>query len=428
MRLGLLKMSFLRRIANPLLANYWAFFVLLSFVYMFFPKGLMFLIDLYLVAIFVYSYKWVNFSKLDGLICFYIFYCLLSYCFSDYPFSVFFYGIRWSILPMLMYFVAKSVNSVAYLSFFWGLRKPVLVACFCGILLYTIQPGFYMDYKFGNLDLTDLTDNALMELSRFSSFWAHSYCISYLCLFLLLRDYKLIIFDHNQLKAKENKMLLEVVFLFFIIVIAQQRVVIAYAALSFFFLYVYSFSMKNGASVRMTKILSVYLVLGFVIVIFASVLFGDVFVQYVTDRTFGYEGDEGMVEDRFALFEDSIRRISLFGEGFGKYGHAALEHKMLSITDCDYIRIPCEIGIFGFLILAAIFVVSLLKGVLVFHKVPVETLVVAFYPVAMIGAAPIYVTYMHPCMLWFCMGRIGLLYYEEQQKRRSVAKEILKDS
>lgn len=420
-------MSFLRRIASPLLANYWAFFVLLSFVYMFFPQGLMLLVDLYLLAIFFSTYKPFRFTKLDWLVCFYIAYCLISYTFSDYPFSVFFYGVRWSIIPMSMYFVAKSVNSVDYFSFFWGLRKPVLVACFCGILLYYIQPGFYMDYKFANWDLTALSDNALMEVSRFSSFWTHSYCISYLCLFLLLRDYKLIIFDYKLLKTKGNRMLLEVVFLFSIIAIAQQRVVIAYATLSFFFLYAYSFLMRNGALVRMSKILSVYLALGVVMGLFASLLLGDVFVQYVADRTFGYEGDEGMVEDRFALFEDSIRRISLFGEGFGKYGHAALDYKMPSITDCDYIRLPCEIGVLGFLILAIIFVVSLLRGVLIFHKVLVETLVVAFYPVAMIGAAPIYVTYMHPCMLWFCMGRIGLLYYEEQQKRSSIAKNILKD-
>lgn len=394
-----------------LLSNYWKLFVALSFVYMFFPQGLMSLVELYFLAVFFTACKPFQFTKLDWLVCFYMAYCLMSCTFSDYPFSVFFYGVRWSLFPMLMYFVARSLLSIDYLRFFWGLRIPVLFACFCGVFLYVVQPGFYVDFKYSNIDLSILSGDLLMEITRFSSFWTHSYCISYLCLFLLLRNYKLMVFDQKLAEAKGKKLLCETVFLLAIIVVAQQRVVIAYSVLAFGVFFAYSFLMKNGASSRMSKLFSVYLLVAVLAILFASVLFDAEFIDYVINRSVGYEGDEGMVEDRVALFGGYIDGISFFGEGFGKYGHAALKYKMPSITDCDYIRISCEIGIFGLSVLSFIFLVSLLKGVRIFHKVPVETLIVAFYPMAMIGAAPMYVTYMHPCVLWFCMGRIGLLYH-----------------
>ncbi len=306
----------------------------------------------------------------------------------------------------MMYFIAKTKGSLSD-DFLKGMPVPIYFAVIVGLALFLINPPFYWDFKcrtssYADLDnLGECTD--LFELTRFSSFWSHSYCISALCLYLSL------FILSNVYKEKKMKVtdVVGIFLLFFVLIIAQQRVVIAFYGLSIAIFSLYSFFFDKSHFKGMKNLLLLYLASIVIIVLLVYFIMGQEFVEYVVGRTIGYEGEKGMVSDRFATFSDGIGKISFFGEGLGKYSHGALFlNGMYAITDCDYIKIPCEIGIFGFVYLYCIIIKGLYSGFMNFKVFNYEALIILFFPIAMIGASPFSATFFIPGMFWYCLGSV----------------------
>lgn len=388
------------------LKNYFSIFVLISALIMLTDLGLMILVELFIVAVFLYNIRSIHLTKEDLIVIGYVFYNLMSYFFSSYPLNVFLYTVRTGMIPIMMYFIAKTKGSLTG-DFLKGMQAPIYFAVIVGLVLFLINPPFYWDFKcrtssYSDLDnLGECTD--FFELTRFSSFWSHSYCISALCLYLSL----FMLSNIYKTKKMTITKIVGIFLLFFVMIIAQQRVVIAFYGLSVIIFSLYSIFFDKSHFKGIKHLLVLYLLSLVVIFFLVYAILGQEFVEYVIGRTLGYEGEKGMVSDRFATFSEGIKKISLFGEGLGKYSHGALfVGGMYAITDCDYIKIPCEIGICGFVYLYFIIIKGLFNSFMNFKIFNYEALILLFFPIAMIGASPFSATYFIPGMFWYCLGSV----------------------
>lgn len=388
------------------LKYYFALFVGVSALMMLTDMGLMFIVELFVVAIFAFNFKDIHFSKEDVLLLLFLGYVLSTFVFSSYPFAVYVYNVRAVIIPVLGYFIAKTPISLKN-DLFKGEYIPVYISVIVGLALFVLNPPFYWDFKCRTSSYADL-DNLgecadYFELTRFSSFWAHSYCISTLSLFLSL------LMLTRMIKTKKMSVMSIAGFflLLFVLLIAQQRVHIAFYFLSLFICGVYVFFRERDSLGSVGKLMGLYILSLFVIFAMVFVVLGQEFIDYVFDRTFGYSGDDGIVSDRFATFSEFVSEISLFGSGFGKFSHGALYvANMPAITDCDYLKLPCEIGIFGTIVFMVIIAKGLLYGFSNFKELKYESLILLFYPIAMIGASPFSGQYYLPIMFWYCLGSV----------------------
>lgn len=388
------------------LKNYFALFVAVSALIMLTDLGLMFIVELFVIAVFIYNFKGIHISKEDILLLLFLVYVLSTFLFSSYPLAVFVYNIRAVLIPVLGYFIAKTRNSLKN-ELYKGEYIPIYVSVIVGLALFILNPPFYWDFKcrtssYADLDnLGECTD--YFELTRFSSFWAHSYCISTLSLFLSL----LMLTQMIKRKTISFANIVGFFLLLFVLLIAQQRVHIAFYFLSLFICSVYTFFKERESLGSIGKLLGLYLLSLFLIFALVYVVLGQEFIDYVFDRTFGYKGDDGIVSDRFATFSEFVSEISLFGSGFGKFSHGALYvASMPAITDCDYLKLPCEIGIFGTIVFLVIIGKGLLYGFCNFNELKYESLILLFYPIAMVGASPFASQYYLPVMFWYCLGSV----------------------
>lgn len=128
------------------------------------------------------------------------------------------------------------------------------------------------------------------------------------------------------------------------------------------------------------------------------------FVQYVIDRS--VEQDNGLIKERILLFEDFFKYISFIGYGLGRFGHMALEFNLQSITDCDYLRVLCELGYLGLFILLIILCTALFKGFINLRRCFCDFFIIGYFLASMIGAAPLLSINQHSFLLWFCIGHI----------------------
>lgn len=346
-----------------------------------------------------------RFRFFDVCVVAYVIYCLFIGLFNSYSFRLFYLGIRSELIPICFYFFART-EKFKNDDFLLNMRMPLLFAMFCGIAFYFTMPSFYLSYKASvlwnsmNIDASSATGHLLYEISRLSSFWPHSYFIGYAALFVLVLTTKRIIIDNAYKKLDSICMVVSFFCLFF----AQQRVSIAFALLYLVLLTLYAkwhrlekryilYAMWVGAAV-----------LGVLIATIAVMVLGPDFVEYVMNRSINYDGN--MVGDRFALFEHFVNDLSLFGDGLGRYGHGAHAEGFSTIPDCDYIRVPAELGFVGFSMLMLICFVALVRGIQILKYCFFEVVCLSFALVSMLGAATWELGTLHPFLYWFCIGHI----------------------
>ena len=191
---------------------------------------------------------------------------------------------------------------------------------------------------------------------------------------------------------------------FFCLFFAQQRVSIAFCVLFFVVLTVYA-TIKRLPSCKLLYSLWICAgALGTGIFLIAMNYLDVDFVEYVLNRSVNYDGS--IVGDRFALFDQFIDRLNVFGSGLGRYGHGAVEEGYIGIPDSDYIRVPAELGFLGLVMLLIICVHAIISGLRIFKYAFFEVCTLCFCLVAMIGAAVWELGTLQPFLYWFCIGHI----------------------
>ena len=336
--------------------------------------------------------KPIKLNAMDGWILVFILYQLISYLFSNYPFSLFYYGIKAQIVPIAFYFIGRN-RLFSDNKFLVRMKWSMMFAFICGLILYFWSPGWYIARK--TIDLTaSSSTNAFYEVTRLSSFWPWSYAMGYGSLYFIMYFAKDALFKKGNLQIY-CCLITSLLVLFF----AQQRVSIAFFIV---FMVIISF-WSNVDKKRILKVWLLICLFGIILFLWITNHADTDFIDYILNRSLN--SDENIISQRFELFS-SFWNVSILGEGLGKYGHSALIYNMPSITDCEYIRFMAELGIIGCVIFFYICFKTIYKAFCLRKYCIFELCIILFFLVAMIGATPFENLSMQPFLFWYCLGRI----------------------
>lgn len=340
----------------------------------------------------------IRFKKNDILVLIYIIYVMVISLLSDVNIDIFSDAIRAQLMPISFYFIARA-NSFDNDSFINNLRVPLLFAFVSALYLYFFPPAWYIDFKQQNWVYV-VTDQDYYERMRLSGFWHWSYFIGYSSLFLLMYEIKRFIFEKDHSKY----LILSVLISSLVLFLAQQRVSIAYFVLYIVIIIAYSYKIRLISMQQVLRIITLITILCLGIVSVLIIYGDDALITYVLNRS--VNSDSNIVTDRLKLFDYFIGNISTLGDGLGQYSHYAISLGRRGIPDCDYIRIPNEIGVVGTVILFSIFILSFFKGLKNINSNFVELNLILFLFISMIGAAPLEMAYLQPFIYWFAAGKL----------------------
>lgn len=336
-------------------------------------------------------YKW---KTQDVLVLSLIGYMLVSLGFSDYPVYLWYLGIKGQIVPMLFFFLGSGALFVDN-RMMEKMRGPIMFAMVVGLLLYFFPPGWYLAKRTAELS-ADAAEMTVYECTRLSSFWPWSYAMGYGSLFFLMyyaRDF----FKDRMRLADVACFTVAFAVLFF----AQQRVSIAFMPIYLGILVVWGRFRHKG---RLLWILLTTVVFSGGIYLWMINYADSGFVDYVLKRS--VDSDDNMVSERFKMFAHAFNP-SWFGEGFGKYGHAAyFVYDMKTICDCEYMRLVNELGFIGTSLFALVYMRAVMTAFKYIKYYMFEFAILLFFLLAMIGATPLENGPMQPFLLWYCMGRV----------------------
>lgn len=334
----------------------------------------------------------------DFLVLFFIAYSLLTYpLFGDYPSDIYVASIRDQIFPMSFYFLARN-DKTRNTDILQKAIYPLMAAYIIGFYLFFTSPSWYVDYKLdGNYNRT-LSN--YYNLTRMSSFWSSSYFVGYSAVFVIIYLINKSVFENKKINYYGVILVISFLALFF----SQQRVSIAFVGI---YLSVVCFVLLKKRKISPRKFILYFIALLLVITLIAVLInhymdkyYIDYLVQHFTDS------EDSIVEDRINMFKDYVSSITFFGEGLGKYSHNAIFYNMACISDCEYIRTPNEIGIFGMGIFLMISFFPLFINYKQGRQFNYESFFVIFFLLAMVGATPLEVSQQQPFMLWYCLGKM----------------------
>ena len=390
------------KICKYLVQHYYYLFVLFSLLIMLKFKDLTSLLILLTISSSILSIVKLKFQPIDLFVLIFILYNLISGFFSEYPYEIYYAGIRNQVIPIMFYFIGRG-QLIDNKRFIENIKIPIIISIVFGLYVYFFPPNFYIDFKSQNLT-ADMNSKMYYEMTRLSSFWGHSYTIGFASLFLSIILLKEIIIDNIGSKKTYLILSLAILTLFF----AQQRVSIAFFILVICFFTYYAFKINSPQRYTIIYIIIIIIIITILITTIMLYYLDSGFIDYVLNRTIDNDGN--LIGDRIKMFDKYIKQISLFGKGLGLYGHKALSYNLPSITDCDYIRLPNELGYVGLTCFLGICTSAILKTKKILNYTIFEFLVIIFYLIAMIGAAPLYMWLQQPFLLWFSIGSIQKKY------------------
>ncbi len=338
--------------------------------------------------------KWNN---IDIIVLTAILYCMISFCFSDYPTKLYLYGVKKQVMAMMFYYVARSKHfrKDSFIENFWWSMLFVIVS---GIYLFFLPPEWYTEFRYIELTATEGT-SSFYEHTRMSSFFPHPYFLGYGSCFFIIYLISKILIERRVSYLQYVCLALAVFTLFF----SQMRIAIAYTIVFLILVSIYSkFFLKINNNYL--KFILVLVPLSFALFYIIANTASSDFLRYVSQRTI--ENEDNLVSKRFDQFSFFLRYASFWGNGLGRFGHNAIGLGLPSIADNDYIRTICEIGFLGLFFIAFPILYAIFKGFLHLKKTFIYTFILLFFPFAMLGATPLESESQHSFLLWFCVGQI----------------------
>lgn len=326
------------------------------------------------------------------------------------------------LFPMLFFYFGverSKTDDNFYKSFFYS-----ALACFAvGLVLYVWAPPFYTSYLVSIREETYymgnnyLTEDDIMEYTRFGSFFSSSYAVSYFSIPALC-----IAFTFIFRKAYKNNVYLYLAaFLCFVsAILCQQRVAMVYSA--FVVLFFAFYGLRHGQRTMLpvlglVTLLSVVLVLQFVDSSRLSVI-----DDLLTERFHRLDFNDAM-SARTGQYERTFHAWNnyLLGDGMGSHSGVALMYKRAVVTDGEYYRILYENGILGLLLFVA-FLFTVFTNALKYMKYYwLELLSVGFFLAAGIGSNSLSMLFYYTPVFWFCMGRLCNKGYLERLRAEARA-------
>lgn len=334
----------------------------------------------------------------DFIVLIYILYSFISYGFSSYSGKLYYAGIRYQLIFTMFYFIGRN-SDISLRKFYCNIKWPMVFAFISGLILYVWSPAWYLAPKMARLSQW-ANDYQIHEATRLSSFWIHSYFCGYAALIYLMFTITNRVIKNKIEKFFPVKIALALLVLFF----AQQRVSIFFFIFFFLILLLYAGKKRLQSFGIMLKLFFWSCTLGTCIFLLLINYFDESLIDYIASRSIN--SDDNFLLTRIHQFDNFLPFISFFGQGLGRFGHAAIALNLPCISDNEYMRILCELGFVGLVLIMTLFGGLLLKALKNFKHLHFEGFIILFYLIAMIGAAPLEMSSQQNFMLWFCLGRI----------------------
>ena len=335
----------------------------------------------------------IYYKPIDIVVFFYIVYCLFSSWWGDVSIDVFYNGIVTQLMPISFYFLSR-VRYLKANKLLKNMYYPLLFAFISAIVLYFYMPQWYVNYKTQSWDII-YEGSSYYERMRLSGFWVWPYFLGSASLFFLM---------HEIAISRSDKLYFpSIVIAMIVLFLAQLR-----GPIIFFLFFIFlTFLLSNRMEIKMNeKLKRNFIVTACICIIcfIAYYLLPPDLKEYILDRSVNSKID--FIQERILFYSRQFDSITILGSVLGGYSHYAFTQRLHAITDCDYLRIANEIGIFGLSILLFIIIYILVLGLKKIQKNYFEVSVVIFLLTGMIGSAPLESTLLQPFFYWYCMGRI----------------------
>lgn len=378
--------------------DYWYYFFVASAITIMFNLPDWFsLLVVTIVLVGINSIMVLKWKTMDFVVLISMLYCIVSYAFSDYSFSFYYYGIKNQLCMMFFYFIGR-VSCLDSNGFIDNMKWPMTIVIVAGILLYFFPPSWYISFRYSFIQYAEGTAS-FYEYSRMSSFFLHPYFLGFGSCFFVIYLVKCILIDSEYTTGNYCLLLLAL----FTLVFSQMRVAIAYTLLFLCFTSFYTI-IGNQKNKSFLKFIVILVLLSIILYFVLSKTINTDFMDYIMNRTTQKEGN--LIEERFNQFSDYYKYISFWGNGLGRFGHYAEKVTHISIADNDYIRLLSEVGYIGTIVILIPIFYSIIRGFTRIRKCFFETFTLLFFPFAMLGATPLEVPNQHVFLLWFCVGLI----------------------
>lgn len=351
-------------------------------------------------------------------------YCLSTivfYAINDAPISCYTNDIRQFVFPILFAYLGCCCEDDK------EFKKWYLVACagcfLIGLYLYIAAPGYYTAYLHdarSNLWFKDdsqyVNESNIIEFSRFSSFFASSYIISFFSIPALIISLGYSIKDDSPVPHHWCYVIATVSFI--AAILCQQRIAIGFAFLVVVFFLIFTRRMsgiKKGSRTWLFYIIVILLVVGLADFV-ANFDWYDRIAVLVGGRLEVMNFSQALSErtGQYSSFDRATGLSYILGLGLGSCGHAAGAVGLKAIHDGEFVKLFYEYGLVGCTILAVLLISTLKRGLMNFKNYYTELLIIVFFLVAGLGSDSL-TFFVYSAMFWFSVGRIWNINIKEEQ-------------
>lgn len=368
------------------------------------------------------SYLSKGVTKFDLFIILFIAVVALSGLLNNYSHELWYQGCRSQLYFTIFFFVGRHPQ-IANLNLFRVGVLPFLSVCIIGLGLYIMSPSWYMDYKLQMFQTDeDMSEGRILEMTRLSAFWTYPYWVSYGC--AIMYAYIMINCYMKGFMKREDAIIL--IFFAFIALLTQQRApLFTIASLTIVFILFGLFKRKRIGHISLrTSILYFISLVVCMFMLFLTMIHTDM-LSRLLEKIELLENISMFLNDRADIFSDFYsKKISLFGDGIGRYSHTAYNLGKQAITDQQYMQLIYETGYLGCIGYAIIIMTVLFKGLKYYSSFYLELTIIAFFLVAMTGANCLSSFNQHIAIFWMCCGRICNKYLVQHYKAKKPSLQV----
>lgn len=358
-----------------------------------------------LVATFLYLFlkKKVNIHNvMDVLVVVYFFYRTASVIWilmSGMPVTVYLQEFAVSVLPMIFYFVGKTLDNTD--KFYKIFLISLLVLGFISLVLYLWAPQFYCDYLY-NWSYISKADAPTVRVRMESvigctSFGAIMVCGMAVSIYFLCMDS-----DKEHIKQKRIFGAVSLVLTLIFTFLSNMRSAMVVAIILVLYVNYLIFA-------KFKNIPRKYIVFEIAGVVLAFVALLVVKKDLIMKVWWRLESLPGAVSQRSEQWVAAVNNMysSWFGNGIGLNGHKAIGIEGAHvIADGGIFKIYCEEGVLGFSLFVYIVFLVLRKGVAKINEYYAEIALISMLILQSIGSNILSFQLITP-LFWFAVGRIG---------------------
>lgn len=346
----------------------------------------------------------------------FIVYCIFTiicYTFNNTPLTCFVGGFKSFLFPIVFAYMGYVDKFDDRFNTYY--MYACLFCFLCGLYLYFSPPSYYTEFLIRSRDdawntsAKYLTEDTILNYSRFSSFFSSSYAIQYFGVPALIMA---LVYSNKKQVSLNKKWICYLLALvsFISCLLCQQRMAMAWAFFVVVFLGIY-YGHKGNYNILKIVIISICLLSLFMGFILSLERF-DIVSEMVKGR-FEQMNFADAYSDRKGQFQNFSRITStsmIFGLGLGSCSGVAGAFGLDAIYDSEFPKIFYELGLLGTVLFFVLIIPTIIRATKKIKYLHMELLIVVFFLVAGIGSDSL-TFFLFDVIFWYSIGRIWNISY-----------------